>query len=328
MAAFLDVRELKTTFRTRRGLLTAVDGISFDISNSEVVGLVGESGSGKSITSRSIMGLIPQPPGKVKGSILLDGRELLNQSSRQWQHVRGEQIAMIFQDPMTSLNPVYNIGEQVMEALRFHKGLSNAQAADQTLELFNQVGLPQNRQQLEAFPHQLSGGMRQRVMIAMAIACSPRLLIADEPTTALDVTIQAQILDLLRTLNRQHGMALLLITHDLGIVAEICQRVLVMYSGRIMEKTDVETLFKQPRHPYTLGLIQSRPEIESRRQRLQPIPGSPPDLTQVPPGCPFHPRCPWVKNRCQVEKPPLRELTPGHWNACQFSEEIAQEVSQ
>ncbi len=320
MPPLLQVSHLTTTFRTTRGLLTAVNDISFSIQPAEVVGLVGESGSGKSATSRSLMGLIPQPPGKVQGSILLDEKELMGQSAREWQRIRGEHIAMIFQDPMTSLNPLYTIGEQVAEALRFHEKMTQQQALETTEELFYQVGIPHPKERLRAYPHQLSGGMRQRAMIAMAIACKPRLLIADEPTTALDVTIQAQILDLLRSLNEKNGMALLLITHDLGIVAEICHKVMVMYAGRIMERAEVKVLFEKPLHPYTFGLMQSRPDIDRPIERLQPIPGSPPNLIDVPTGCPFHPRCTYVQERCKVEVPVLREVEPAHESACHFAE--------
>jgi len=322
MPPLLQVSNLTTTFRTTRGLLTAVNDISFSIQPAEIVGLVGESGSGKSATSRSLMGLIPQPPGKVQGSILLDEKELMGQSAREWQRVRGEHIAMIFQDPMTSLNPLYTIGEQVAEALRFHEKMTQQQALETTEGLFHQVGIPQPKERLRAYPHQLSGGMRQRAMIAMAIACKPRLLIADEPTTALDVTIQAQILDLLRSLNETNGMALLLITHDLGVVAEICHKVMVMYAGRIMERAEVKILFEKPLHPYTLGLMQSRPDIDRPIERLQPIPGSPPNLVDVPNGCPFHPRCAYVQERCKVEVPLLREIEPAHESACHFAEAL------
>jgi len=322
MPALLEITDLSVTFRTTRGLLTAVDALSFNIDAGEVVGLVGESGSGKSVTSRAVMGLIPQPPGLVKGSIRLDGGELIGQNQRAWQKMRGEKIAMVFQDPMTSLNPVYPIGEQVAEALRHHKRMNNAQALEMTAQLLQHVGLPQPKERLGAFPHELSGGMRQRVMIAMAIACSPQLLIADEPTTALDVTIQAQILDLLRSLNQESRMALLLVTHDLGVVAEACQRVMVMYAGRLMEKAPVKALFAQPLHPYTLGLMRSRPDFEQRKERLQPISGSPPDLTSIPDGCPFHPRCAFARPLCQEEVPALRQLQAQHFSACHFSEEI------
>ncbi len=322
MPALLEITDLSVTFRTTRGLLTAVDALSFNIDAGEVVGLVGESGSGKSVTSRAVMGLIPQPPGLVKGSIRLDGGELIGQNQRAWQKMRGEKIAMVFQDPMTSLNPVYPIGEQVAEALRHHQRMNHAQALEMTAQLLQHVGLPQPKERLGAFPHELSGGMRQRVMIAMAIACSPQLLIADEPTTALDVTIQAQILDLLRSLNQESRMALLLVTHDLGVVAEACQRVMVMYAGRLMEKAPVKALFAQPLHPYTLGLMRSRPDFEQRKERLQPISGSPPDLTSIPDGCPFHPRCAFARPLCQEEVPALRQLQAQHFSACHFSEEI------
>jgi oligopeptide/dipeptide ABC transporter ATP-binding protein len=333
----LDVSTLNVTFRTSRGIVTAVDGVSFTIAAGEVVGLVGESGSGKSVTSRSLMGLIPQPPGRVTGSIRLNGTELVGQPQKVLRRLRGEQVAMIFQDPMTSLNPVYPIGEQVAEALRCHKGLTHRAANQQVIDLFQQVGLPRARERVRTYPHELSGGMRQRVMIAMAIACNPSLLIADEPTTALDVTIQAQILDLLQALNRERGMGLLLITHDLGVVAQICQRVMVMYAGQIVEQAPVSTLFTAPNqggsilHPYTLGLLRSTPDLEQRKGRLQPIPGAPPDLSRLPTGCPFHPRCAIAqeildersRQRCQSELPHLRECRPGHFSACHFADELA-----
>lgn len=325
MPPLMEVTRLTTTFRTSQGRLTAVDDLSFTIMAGEIVGLVGESGCGKSVTSRSLMGLIPQPPGSVRGSIRLEGQELVGQNRRAWQRVRGERMAMIFQDPMTSLNPVYSVGEQVGEALRFHKGLGRQAAREVVAGLLLQVGLPSER--LDAYPHELSGGMRQRVMIAMAIACAPRLLIADEPTTALDVTIQAQILDLLVQLNRERHMALLLVTHDLGVVAEVCQRVMVMYAGRVVEQSAVTDLFRQPLHPYTLGLMHSIPDIERPQARLQPIPGAPPDLVRVPAGCPFHPRCPLVREECRSQRPSLRELLPGHLTACHFARELLPQVT-
>ncbi len=325
MPPLMEVTRLTTTFRTSQGRLTAVDDLSFTIMAGEIVGLVGESGCGKSVTSRSLMGLIPQPPGSVQGSIRLEGQELVGQNQRAWQRVRGERMAMIFQDPMTSLNPVYSVGEQIGEALRFHKGLGRQAAREVVADLLLQVGLSAER--LDAYPHELSGGMRQRVMIAMAIACAPRLLIADEPTTALDVTIQAQILDLLAQLNRERHMALLLVTHDLGVVAEVCQRVMVMYAGRVVEQAAVVDLFRQPLHPYTLGLMHSIPDIERPQARLQPIPGAPPDLVRVPAGCPFHPRCPIVREECRSQRPSLRELLPGHLAACHFAGELLPQVT-
>jgi oligopeptide/dipeptide ABC transporter ATP-binding protein len=332
MAPLLTVADLNVTFRTQRGLVTAIDGVSFQINAGEVVGLVGESGSGKSVTSRSILGLIPQPPGRISGSIQLNGVELVGQPQTLLRRLRGEQMAMIFQDPMTSLNPVYTIGEQIAEALRFHKKLGRQAAQKQAIDLLQRVELPRAPERFRAYPHQISGGMRQRVMIAMAIACDPSLLIADEPTTALDVTIQAQILALLQELNRERGMGLLLITHDLGIVAQVCQRVMVMYAGRIVEQAPIAALFDSPAdssilHPYTLGLLNSTPDLAQRRQRLQPILGSPPDLSRLPTGCPFHPRCLMVRERCRTEHPPLRELAPNHWTACHFAEELAPTTS-
>lgn len=316
----LKVADLQITFRTRRGIVTAVDGVSFEMAATEIVGLVGESGSGKSVTSRSIMGLISQPPGRVTGSIQFNDQELIGQSPKAWQQLRGKQIALILQDPMTTLNPVYAIGEQVAEGLRYHQKLSRFAARQRVLELFQQVGLAAP-ELFRAYPHQLSGGMRQRVIIAMSIACNPSLLIADEPTTALDVMTQAQILDLLQDLNRR-GMGLLLITHDLSIVAQVCQRVLVMYAGRIVEQVSIAALFASaPKilHPYTLGLLQSTPSLSPR---LQPIPGSPPDLAHLPTGCAFHPRCAFARDRCRTESPLLRELHPGHSCACHFAETL------
>ncbi len=328
MAPLLAVTDLSIRFRSPRGSLLAVDGLSFELGAGEVVGLVGESGSGKSVTSRSLIGLVPQPPGQVSGSIRLEGTELVGQSQQLLRRLRGERLAMIFQDPMTSLNPLYAVGEQVAETLRFHKRLKRREAEAQVVALFEQVGLSQAQQRLRAYPYQLSGGMRQRVMIAMAIACNPRLLIADEPTTALDVTIQAQILALLRQLNQARGMGLLLISHDLGVVAQICQRVMVMYAGRIVERGPVAALFAprsqggQILHPYTLGLLRSTPNLEQRQGRLQPIAGAPPDLSRLPSGCAFHPRCPLVQARCRSERPELRELQPGHFSACHFAEDL------
>jgi peptide/nickel transport system ATP-binding protein len=319
-AVLLQVENLVTSFRTRHGQVAAVQGISFTIAAGELVGLVGESGCGKSVTARSIMGLVPVPPGSVRGRILLNGKDLVGMPRRALQRIRGEQIAMIFQDPMTSLDPLYSAGEQVAEALRFHRKLSHKEAAGAVLELFQRVGIPLAAQRMRSYPHQLSGGMRQRVMIAMAIACSPELLIADEPTTALDVTIQAQILQLLRSLNAERGMAVLLVTHDLGVIAETCQRVMVMYAGRIVEHATAADLFAQPLHPYTRGLLASMPSTTDRKARLQPIGGSPPDLSKPLEGCAFAPRCPLVHQRCRTELPLLRELRPGHRSACHVAE--------
>jgi oligopeptide/dipeptide ABC transporter ATP-binding protein len=329
----LQVDNLSVTFPTRRGRVKAVDDVSFRLAAGEIVGLVGESGSGKSVTSRAILGLLPQPPAQVTGSIQLDGLELVGQSQRVLRRWRGQRMAMVFQDPMTSLNPVYSVGEQVSEVLRCHQNMRRRQAEQQTIALFQQVGISQSKERLKAYPHQLSGGMRQRVMIAMAIACRPSLLIADEPTTALDVTTQAQILALLQSLNQEHGMSLLLITHDLAVVAQICQRLMVMYAGRIVEQATVAELFGSRSgsqstslptvlHPYTLGLLQSTLHFKQYPSRLQPIAGTPPDLAQLPSGCAFSPRCPFVQERCYHESPRLRELRPGHLSACHFAEDL------
>lgn len=321
-APLLQVRDLTTTFRTGRGLLTAVDGISFHINRGERVGLVGESGCGKSVTSRSIIRLVPIPPGRVEGSIRFEGEELLDKTESEMQRVRGEKISMIFQDPMTCLNPVYSVGEQVAETLRFHRGLSRAEAQAQAVTMLEQVGLPQAAKRLHSYPHELSGGMRQRVMIAIAIACHPALLIADEPTTALDVTIQAQIVELMRELNAEYGMSILFITHDLGVIAEMCDRVLVMYAGQMVESAPIYDLFDRPLHPYTLGLLACIPKLDESKERLQPIDGAPPDLVRRPPGCLFHPRCPYARERCRAERPMLRPAAPERLSACHFFEEL------
>jgi peptide/nickel transport system ATP-binding protein len=325
-APLLQVRDLVTSFRTGSGVVTAVRGIDLGIEAGEIVGLVGESGSGKSVTARSIIGLIPMPPGQVQGSVRLEGQELVGLKQKELQKIRGERIAMVFQDPMTSLDPLFTVGEQVAEAIRFHQGLSKQAANAHVVELFTKVGIPRAAERVRSYPHQLSGGMRQRVMIAMAIACGPRLLIADEPTTALDVTIQAQILDLLRSLNRERRMAILLVTHDLGVVAQTCERVMVMYAGRIVEQAPVKPLFRAPLHPYTRGLLASIPDIADRRERLSPIPGSPPYLGARIDGCAFAARCPLVIDRCRVERPELRWLPVAdadHLTACHRAEELA-----
>ena len=320
--ALLSVSNLAVEFRTSAGPVRAVNGISFDIAAGETIGLVGESGSGKSVTSRAIMGLLPPKTSTVRGSITLNGDQLVGLSEKRYRKVRGERVAMIFQDPLTALNPLYRAGEQVAEALRFHFGISKADAMARTRELFADVGLPDPDGVVAKYPHELSGGMRQRVLIAMALACEPQLLIADEPTTALDVTIQAQILELLRDLVRVRGMALLLITHDLGVVRELCERTIVLYAGRIAEVAPVESLFAVPHHPYTAGLAASNPQIASRRARLPQIPGGPPNPASVPPGCPFSPRCPAVLDRCRSEVPPLVPTTDGRLAACHRSPEL------
>jgi oligopeptide/dipeptide ABC transporter ATP-binding protein len=318
----LEIRGLGVTFRTVAGPVHAVNGVDLDVGAGEIVGLVGESGSGKSVTSRAVMGLLPRRTSTVLGSIRLGGVELVGLPESAYRRVRGERVAMIFQDPMTALDPLYPAGEQVAEALRFHFGLGRAAARDRVRELFGQVGLDADAV-LDSHPHQLSGGMRQRVMIAMALACEPELLIADEPTTALDVTIQAQILDLLGDLVRRRGMALLLITHDLGVIRALCERAVVLYAGRVAEAAPVAQLFSQPRHPYTAGLAASIPSIASRRRRLPQIAGSPPDPAAVPPACPFAPRCPIALEVCRIERPPLELVGPEHTAACHRSAELA-----
>jgi oligopeptide transport system ATP-binding protein len=307
----LEVRDLKTHFFTRDGVVRAVDGISYTLEQGEAVGLVGESGCGKSVSALSLMRLIPSPPGRiVAGEVRFGGRNLLAISDREMRAIRGGEIAMIFQDPMTSLNPVLPIGHQIVEALEAHQGMGREVARRRALELLQLVGIPSARTRLDDYPHQFSGGMRQRVMIAMAISCQPKLLIADEPTTALDVTIQAQILELIGRLRRELGMAVILITHDLGVVAGICDRVNVMYAGRIVESADADTLFDDPRHPYTLGLLRSVPRIdEPRKEKLIPIEGLPPTLIDLAPGCPFAPRCVFRIARCE-ENPELEAVEP------------------
>ena len=312
MAHLLEVNNLKTHFPTRSGLVRAVDGISFHLDQGELLGLVGESGCGKSMTALSVMRLVA-PPGKiVDGQILFDGKDLLKLSDREMRELRGDDIAMIFQDPMTSLNPVFTVGEQIAEALRLHRKLSPKQAKQAAIEAMREVAIPDPARRASDYPHQLSGGMRQRVMIAMALACNPRLIIADEPTTALDVTIQAQILELLNELRVQRQLAVLLITHDLGVVAEVADRVAVMYTGRIVEESPVDELFARPKHPYTEGLLRSVPKLTAehvvKSERLETIEGTVPRPTDLPPGCHFAPRCPHRMPRCTEEDIPLYEL--------------------
>ena len=314
-AHLLEVKDLQTHFPTRSGLVRAVDGVSFHLDRGELLGLVGESGCGKSITALSVMRLIAPPGRIVAGEILFDGRDLLRLSDAEMRHMRGDDIAMIFQDPMTSLNPVFTVGEQIAEALRLHRKLSRKEARQATIEAMREVAIPDPSRRLDDYPHQLSGGMRQRVMIAMALACNPKLLIADEPTTALDVTIQAQILELLDDLRKQRELAVLLITHDLGVVAEVADRVAVMYTGRIVEESPVDELFARPKHPYTEGLLRSVPKLTSdhvvRKERLETIEGVVPRPTDLPPGCHFAPRCPHRMPRCTQEDIPLYELDGG-----------------
>ncbi len=319
----LEVKDLRTWFRTDAGVARAVDGVSFHVEKGEMLGIVGESGSGKSVTSLSIMRLVPRPPGEILegSSIRLKGVELLALPERRMREVRGDDIAMIFQEPMTSLNPVFAVGDQIAEALRLHRKLGRAEARARAVELLGLVGIPDPGQRVDSYPHELSGGQRQRVMIAMALACDPELLIADEPTTALDVTIQAQILELLAELRARLGMAVVLITHDLGVVAEVCDRVVVMYGGQVVEEGPVEAIFREPRHPYTEGLLASIPRLGHRAERLAVIPGTVPNPTRLPPGCRFHTRCPFGWDRCVREEPALFEVAAGRRSRCWLERE-------
>jgi peptide/nickel transport system ATP-binding protein len=314
----LDVRNLSTSFSTDRGRYRAVDGVSFSVAKGRTVGLVGESGCGKSVTALSIMGLIPMPPGRIdSGEILFEGRDVLRLRRDERRALRGREMAMIFQEPMTSLNPVHTIGRQIVEAIRAHTTLPAAAARDRAIQMLEMVRIPSAASRFDDFPHLLSGGMRQRVMLAMALACEPKLLIADEPTTALDVTIQAQILDLLRELQSRLGMAVLLITHDLGVIAEIAAEVLVMYAGRIVESAPVKELFADPQHPYTIGLLGSIPRLDADRARLATIEGTVPSVYNRPRGCSFSPRCPFSDRCCREQPPPpLSQITPDHRAAC------------
>jgi oligopeptide/dipeptide ABC transporter ATP-binding protein len=313
----LSVEDLRVEFWTQRGTVHAVNGISFDIAPGETLGIVGESGCGKSVTSLALMGILPRAGKITSGTAMFGDRDLFTLSDRELRRVRGRDIAMIFQDPMTSLNPVLTIGRQIREALEAHFDLGKGEANRRVADLLDQVGIPSSEIRLKDYPHQFSGGMRQRAMIAMALACEPKVLIADEPTTALDVTIQAQILDLLKRLVEDRETALILITHDLGVVAGMCERVNVMYAGMFMETGSAEQLFGRPRHPYTLGLLQSVPRLDAERKtRLQPIEGSPRDMLRAPQACPFQPRCRFEVEQSSLEVPPLRELEPGHMVAC------------
>ncbi|MCI5689317.1 MAG: ABC transporter ATP-binding protein [Clostridiales bacterium] len=312
----LAIRGLRAAFPGRTGLVTAVDGVDLTVPHGTIVGLVGESGCGKSVTALSVMGLLP-PPGRVlEGRLCFAGQDLLTLSPKAWRKLRGDRMAMIFQDPMTSLNPVYSVGRQVAEVLRLHRGLTRPQARQQTIDLFRQVGIPDPAARYDAYPRQLSGGLRQRVMIAMAMACHPQLLIADEPTTALDGTIQAQILRLMDQLRRDHGTAVLLITHNMGVVAQVCDLVYVMYAGQIVEAAETFSLFAAPRHPYTLGLLRAIPSLETEQERLDTIPGVVPDLADPPPGCRFCPRCAWAGPECAQAMPPLTDRGEGHLVRC------------
>ena len=317
----LEVDDLKMYFHTEDGVVRAVDGVSYTLDRGETLGVVGESGSGKSVTHMTMMGLIPMPPGKIEGgSVLYRGHDLLNMPEAQMQHVRGNDIAMIFQDPMTSLNPVYKIGKQVGEGLRLHRGYSKEQALKRAVELLDAVGISEPEKRVNEYPHQFSGGMRQRVMIAMALACDPDILIADEPTTALDVTIQAQIIELMQEMQEKNGNAIVMITHDLGVVADIADKIMVMYAGRPVEFGTADEIFYESRHPYTWGLIRSIPEqATDEKKPLTPIHGNPPALSNLPKGCVFSPRCPYATDKCRAERPQRFETGTGHYAACHYA---------
>jgi oligopeptide/dipeptide ABC transporter ATP-binding protein len=315
--AVLEVRELRTLFQTDDGEFAAVDGVSFSVDAGRTLAIVGESGCGKSVTALSIMGLVPMPPGRIAGgSICFEGRELVGAPSQQLQDLRGNGIAMIFQEPMSSLNPVFTIGEQIVEGLLRHRKIARAEATERAIAMLRKVRIPAPEQRFQEHPHKLSGGMRQRAMIAMALACEPRLLIADEPTTALDVTIQAQILELMRTLQTETGTAVILITHDLGVVAEVADEVVVMYAGRVVERAPVRDLFEAPQHPYTIGLLGSVPRLDVQRTRLAAIEGQVPNPLRRGAGCGFADRCPFADAHCRAEAPTLREVGAQHASAC------------
>ncbi len=326
----LEIENLQTHFFTPGGVVRAVDGVSYSVKAGETLGVVGESGCGKSVTALSVLRLITAPPGRiVGGAIRFEGKNLLEQSEGEMERIRGNDISMIFQEPMTSLNPLYQVGHQISEAIALHKGLSRRQAMDHAVDMLRRVSIPEPEQRAHAYPHQLSGGMRQRVMIAMALSCDPKVLIADEPTTALDVTIQAQILDLMHDLRESFGTAIVLITHDMGVVAENADRVVVMYAGRKVEEADVDDLFNNPGHPYTKGLLAAIPHLDDaaraepgRRARLNEIKGMVPSLARLPAGCSFAPRCGFATDRCREAYPPLEELRPRHWVACWHADRL------
>lgn len=322
-SAVLEVRDLEVQFATDHGWATVVEGVSFDVPRGGTVGLVGESGSGKSVTSLAVMGLIPQPPGRISGGqILLEGRDLVGLSEKELSSLRGNAMSMVFQEPMSSLNPAYTVGDQIAETVRRHRGVTRREGRQRAIDMLDLVGIPNARRRVSSYPHEFSGGMRQRVMIAMALACEPSLLIADEPTTALDVTIQAQILDLLKQMQSELGMAILFITHDLGVVADICDEVMVMYAGQIVERSEIYGLYSTPRHPYSEGLLSSMPQVGGDNQELVSIPGTTPAPWAMPSGCRFHPRCSYVADACRNEEPQLLQLGQGRTSRCLRVEEL------
>lgn len=319
----LQLEDLKTYFYTEDGVVKAVDGVNFEIYKGETLGVVGESGCGKSVTSLTIMRLIPNPPGKIAGGhIWFEGEDLVTKSEADMRKIRGNEISMIFQEPMTSLNPVYTVGDQISEAIILHQKLSKKDAMEKAVEMLRKVGIPSPEKRVHEYPHQLSGGMRQRVMIAMALSCNPKLLIADEPTTALDVTIQAQILELMKQLKDEFNTAIMLITHDLGVVAEVCQRVAVMYAGKVVEYSNVQNIFGNPQHPYTWGLLKSIPKLDSPVKRLMVIDGVVPNPLHLPEGCKFHPRCRFATDKCRQEEPEIKDIKPGHSVRCWYPEAV------
>ena len=314
----LQVKNLRTYFYTEDGVVKAVDGVSFELYEGETLGIVGESGSGKSVTSLTIMRLLDEKARIEGGQILFKGKDLLKISEEEMRKIRGNDIAMIFQEPMVALNPVYTIGDQIMEAIILHQKVKESMAKKIAIDLLRKVGIPEPEKRVDQYPHQLSGGMRQRAMIAMALSCRPQILIADEPTTALDVTIQAQILELMKELQSEYGMALIMITHDMGVIAETADRVAVMYAGRVVEYGTVNEIFKDPKHPYTYALLSSIPRLDVENQELKSIPGTVPDPLDFPPGCRFHPRCEFAREECKTIEPELIEVSPGHFTACPF----------
>ena len=325
----LEVKDLRTYFETEDGVVKAVDGVSFEVRQGETLGIVGESGSGKSVANLSLMRLIAEPPGKiVSGSIAFRGRDILKLSPREVRAIRGKQIAMIFQDPMTSLNPFMRISKQLMEVTRLHLGHSKGEAREHAVRMLDLVGIPDAEARIESYPHEFSGGMRQRVMIAMALSCQPELLIADEPTTALDVTIQAQILELIKRLKSKTGASVILVTHDLGVVAGMTDHIIVMYAGKVFERAPTSELFEQPGNPYTRGLLRSVPDPAAEQGKLYQIPGQPPDLARLPGGCPFAPRCERAEEICRREFPPFVQLTSEHSSLCHFADEVFAESQE
>ena len=324
MATLLEVKDLRTHFFTADGIVKAVDGVSYDVEEGETLGLVGESGCGKSVSALSLMRLIPDPPGKiVGGEVLLEGEDILKVNMENMRNIRGAKVSMVFQEPMTSLNPVLTIERQLTETLQLHMGMSKGESRAEGINLLSRVGIPDPETRIKQYPHQFSGGMRQRVMIAIALSCSPKLIIADEPTTALDVTIQAQILELMKALTDEFGVALIVITHNLGVVARYADRVNIMYAGRIIERGTALEIYSNPRHPYTVGLLRSVPRLDlPRRAKLDPIEGQPPDLVRLPEGCAFRARCRWAIEKCATDAPPLDLAGENHWSACWRSEEL------